>query len=593
MLFSFLLAAGLQLSARPDTLKAVTVVADRGVVVSRTDTLTVHPLQDVSTALQQLPGLYVGDYGSLAGLKSVSLRGFGSPHTAIYIDGIRVANIQSGQTDLGMLDLPSVGAVVADYAQNSLNFISARPVFRNGPVSGDVRLQYGSFSTWQPYGRLNFRLGERWSLSASAGGAISKGNFPLEDGTLRTNNDLRQLRGGLDLFGLLEGGDFHAKLFYNGADRGTPGSLDWPSSDRQKDRNFFGQFLLRKSFGPVYTLHLSGKAAYDKLLYQSEWGDSDYKQADFQLNSTHRFRLGRHWTGSVTADVELEGMNGNVYNGHRFQTLAAAAVAYASSRLKADLTLQYDGIWGRNAPSWNVLSPSADVRLTLVEGLDLVAFGRRGFRAPTFNELFYPGYGNPALQPEDGWLTDLGLDFRRTLGSWTLKARADGYYNALTNKIISAPTDDPAVWLPFNVGKVQAMGADLVAGFDYARGAWLASLTARYGWQRAVDKTPDSGTYGRQIAYVARHTAQLQGTLAFHGWTLGAQWVLRAGRYDASGPMPDYHVLDLTFDKEFALGGTCLGIHAAARNLLNRRYQIVSGYPMPGRNFTAGVRFRF
>ena len=113
MLFSFLLAAGLQLSARPDTLKAVTVVADRGVVVSRTDTLTVHPSQDVSSTLQQLPGLYVGDYGSLAGLKSVSLRGFGSPHTAIYIDGIRVANIQSGQNDLGMLDLPSVEAVVA------------------------------------------------------------------------------------------------------------------------------------------------------------------------------------------------------------------------------------------------------------------------------------------------------------------------------------------------------------------------------------------------------------------------------------------------------------------------------------------------
>ena len=581
------------MSARPDTLEAVTVVADRGVVVSRTDTLTVNPLQDVSSTLQQLPGLYVGDYGSLSGLKSVSLRGFGSPHTALYIDGIRVGNVQSGQGDLGMLDMPSIVAVVADYAQNSLNFISGRPVFRNGPVSGDVRLQYGSFSTWQPYGRLDFRLGERWSLSASAGGVVTKGDFPLEDGTLRTNNDLRQLRGGLDLFGLLEGGDFHAKVFYNGADRGTPGSLDWPSSDRQKDRNLFGQFLLRKSFGPVYTLHLSSKASYDKLFYQSEWGNTDYGQMEFQLNSVHKFRVKPWWELSLAADVNLDGLDSNLYEDFRLGTVWAAATAFRFARFKADAAVEYAGTFDHSGASWNILSPSLDLRFTLVEGLDAVAFGRRAYRTPTFNELYYPGYGNTSLKPEDGWLTDLGLDFRRSLGGWTLKVRADGYYNYLTNKIISAPTEDPYVWLPFNVGKVQALGADLMAGFDFVSGAWMASLTARYGWQNAVDKTPDSYTYNQQIAYVARHTAQLQGSLAFHGWTLGAQWLLRAGRYDASGSMPDYHVLDITFDKEFALGGTRIGIHAAARNVLNRRYQIISGYPVPGRHFQAGLHFRF
>ena len=114
-MLSLLLAVGFLLHM-PDSLEAVTVVADRGLVVSRTDTLEMHPLQDVTSALQLLPGLYVGDYGSLAGLKSVSLRGLGSAHTAIYVDGVRVGNVQSGQADLGLLDLPSMGAVVADYA---------------------------------------------------------------------------------------------------------------------------------------------------------------------------------------------------------------------------------------------------------------------------------------------------------------------------------------------------------------------------------------------------------------------------------------------------------------------------------------------
>ena len=593
MFFSLLVSASLLAAAVPDSLQAATVVADRGLVVSRTDTLTINPLQDVTSALQQLPGLYVGDYGSLAGLKSVSLRGFGSPHTAIYIDGIRAGNVQSGQSDLGILDLQSVSSVVADYAQNSLNFLTSRPQFAGRPVSGDVRLSYGSFGTWQPYGRLNFRLGQRWSLSAQAGGILTHGNFPLEDGTLRQNNDLKQLRGALDLFGLLNGGDFHAKVYFNGADRGTPGSLTWPSTDRQSDRNVFGQFLLRKSFGPVYTLHISSKTAYDKLFYQSEWGDNTYEQTEFQLNSVHKFRVKPWWELSVAADVSLDGLSSDLYHDVRLGTVWAAATAFRFRRFKADAAVEYQGTFDRSGASWNSVSPSVDLRFTLLEGLDAVAFGRRAYRTPSFNELYYPGFGNPELKPEDAWLSDLGLDFRRKLGTFTLKARADGYYNYLTNKIISAPTDDPYVWLPFNVGKVQAFGADVMAGFDFTSGLWLASLTARYGWQKAVDKTPDSYAFDQQISYVARHTAQVQASLAYAGWTLGVQWLLRAGRFDAAGVMPDYNVLVLTFDKSFRLGSTAIGVHFAARNLLNRRYEIISGYPVPGRNLIGGISFKF
>ena len=53
-------------------------------------------------------------------------------------------------------------------------------------------------------------------------------------------------------------------MYYNNTSRGTPGSLDWPSHDRQYDDNFLAQAVFRKSFSPVYTLHLSGKAALDK-----------------------------------------------------------------------------------------------------------------------------------------------------------------------------------------------------------------------------------------------------------------------------------------------------------------------------------------
>ena len=56
-LSSLLFAAGLLVAETPDTLQAVTIVADKGVVVSRTDTLTLHADGASVGTLLRIPGL--------------------------------------------------------------------------------------------------------------------------------------------------------------------------------------------------------------------------------------------------------------------------------------------------------------------------------------------------------------------------------------------------------------------------------------------------------------------------------------------------------------------------------------------------------
>jgi outer membrane cobalamin receptor len=537
----------------------------------------------------------VGDYGGYSGLKSASIRGLGSAHTAIYVDGVRVGNVQSGQADLGNLDFASFGSIVADYAQNSISFITARPVFHNSPVAGTVSLQGGSFGTWKPYGNIAFRLSPKLSLSTHVGGLITKGAFPLSDGTTWGNNDMKQIQAGADLFGLLNGGDYHAKISYNGADRGTPGSISWPSTDRQKDKNLAVQGLLRKTFSPLYTLNVSAKGAYDDLQYLSKWGDSRYQQTELQLNTSHKFQLKEWWAVSLAADLAWDKVVSELYTDSRLSTVVALASAFRFDRFKADVALEYAGVFDNGLTTWNSLSPSVDLRFTLVEGLDVVAFGRRAYRTPTFNELYYPGYGNPDLKPEDAWLTDLGIDFARPVGAWNLKFRADGYHNFLSNKIISAPSPEDAwVWLPYNVGKVSAWGVDLLADAHFVSGDWKGGVSARYGWQKALDKTPDSATYNEQIPYVARHTVVLSGDVDWKGLNLNAVYNLRAGRRDGTGEMPNWNTLDLTLGKSFCLGKAgVLGVKVSAYNLFNKRYQVIHDYPMPGRSFMAGIEYKF
>ena len=597
-LSSLLFAAGLLVAETPDTLQAVTIVADKGVVVSRTDTVSFKHYTTATEALLRVPGLGISDYGGLAGLKGVSLRGLGTAHTDIYLDGVRVSNFQSGQNDLGMLPMETLGSVVVDYAQNSLSFRTAKPVFGDRNFGGQVGLQAGSFGTWMPAARFDFKASERVSISAHAAGIITKGDFPYGDPkTLRTGNDLKQLRAGADVFGVLDGGDWHAKAYYNASDRGTPGSLSWPSEDRQQDKNVVVQGSLRKAFSDLYTLNLSAKGAYDKIFYQSAWGDSDYNFTDFQLNSSHSFRLTDWWGVSLAADIERGTLKSpGLYDAARTAVISALATAFRLGWFSADLALEYRGTFDKGQQALNRLSPSVDLRFTVFEGLDIVAFGRRAFRAPTFNELYYPGYGNPNLKPEDAWLADVGIDFHRGLcENWTLGIKVDGFYNSLQNKIISAPMpDDLYIWLPYNIGKVQAKGIDAALSLRYDNGRLSGGLSARYSYQNAVDKTPDSYTFDQQIPYVAKNTVVLAADAAIAGWRLDAVWNWRGGRFDASGEMPDWNTLDLTLSKDFKLGHVgVLSLNVSARDLLDCRYELVRDYPMPGRSFLGGFTFKF
>ena len=394
----------------------------------------------------------------------------------------------------------------------------------------------------------------------------------------------------------MERGEWQAKAYYNGSDRGTPGSLSWPSADRQQDKNFLVQGSLRKAFSDLYTLNLSAKGAWDKIFYQSTWGDSNYDFSDFQLNSSHTFRLTDWWGVSLAADLERGTLKATDYEAARTAAIAALATAIRLERFQADLALEYRGTFDKGQAALNSFSPSLDLRYTLFEGFDLVAFGRRAFRAPTFNELYYPGYGNPGLKPEDAWLADLGFDWHKALSdSWSLGIKADAFYNDLKDKIISAPSDlDPWVWLPYNIGRVQAKGADVSLTARCDDGLWRGGISARYAFQSALDKTPDSATFDQQVPYVAKHTVVLAGDISRAGWRLDAQWNWRGGRFDATGELPAWNTLDLSLAKTFQLGDAgALTLNVTGRNLLDCRYEMVRDYPMPGRSVLGGFTFKF
>jgi outer membrane receptor protein involved in Fe transport len=78
------------------------------------------------------------------------------------------------------------------------------------------------------------------------------------------------------------------------------------------------------------------------------------------------------------------------------------------------------------------------------------------------------------------------------------------------------------------------------------------------------------------------------------GWSLASIWLMRAGRTDGTGYIPDWNTLDLKFAKSVKIRTVgVVTLDFSVRNLFDERYETVSGYPMPGRSFIGTVNFEF
>src|SRR5438105_402032 len=138
-------------------------------------------------------------------------------------------------------------------------------------------------------------------------------------------------------------------------------------------------------------------------------------------------------------------------------------------------------------------------------GTRLRASGGSGFRAPTLNELYFPGFGNPSLQAEHSVSFDAGLDQRL----WANRVRLaltyfENHFKDLIVCCVPSPTP-PFFFTSANAGRANTGGLELAAEADL-----LDSLTAHLNY--TYTETKDVQT-GRWLPRVPRHS-----------WDVGLTW---------------------------------------------------------------------
>jgi vitamin B12 transporter len=202
-----------------------------------------------------------------------------------------------------------------------------------------------------------------------------------------------------------------------------------------------------------------------------------------------------------------------------------------------------------------------------------------GFRAPTFNDLYYPGYGNVNLQPETNKNLEAGLHYE--VGSYGV--HLVGYENKINNLIVPLPCATQITgYCPTNFAKTQITGATLGAN------ALLGDLTLKgsYDLTNAIDVAT-----GLMLPNRAKNTVNLGADYRFAKTNVGANLTLAGTRYgDAADTqvMGGYALMNLYLNQELDKNWS---LFAKWNNIFNAQYQLAYGYLTPGSNIFVGVRY--
>ncbi|NNE72011.1 MAG: TonB-dependent receptor [Rhodothermales bacterium] len=595
--------------SRPDSvrvLEEITVTAERPQAGLRVRTLlgagTVAGESSLDGLLERQSGIYLHRQ-TPGGAATPRLRGWDGSQTSLVVDGVVLANPQSGQVDLSVVPVSFLESAAIEYGPGSggglgglvrLRTVGAEPGMTSRLTAGG-----GSFGA----GHVGGVLGAGRERAGILLG-LDTGRSPDR---YRTGSGADRLGAGASRTSMLakahwRPGSAHweGQVFSTEGRVGLPG----PANDRPRESGQFqrltqGMTGVRASAGRyVLQARLVGQRSFARFedLQVAQESESGTRSGVFEASltgarSTLQARFGREW---------LEG-GGNAAepNGASNRT-GIGATSQEAGRLDARTTLRLElgREWTGEAAWWHL---QATARQELVDGVwrfsprfvaqahlgrtTFVVSGARTVRYPTFIELFWRPGGNPDLQPEIGW----GLEGVGRLNGRRVRLELAVFTARLRDRIHWRPSlvgPGIQIWKPFNVALSRTAGVD--GSLRLGNNETGASIEA--SWVRATDRTdPLSRAFGHQLRYVPRTVAAGELWHTFNGARLSASLRHTGARpiaSDGSSSQPGYTTLSLGAVRTWNAMGFQQQLAARLHNALDHDYAVIRLYPMPGRHLT-------
>ena len=625
----------------PEAIKNV----PNAVVVIGSQEMAASSAKNVGELLRETSSVDVTGYGSLGSAQSASIRGSSASQVLVMIDGRPINSITYGSADLSEIPLDHVerieivkGPTSHLYGANAMggviNVITKKPPAQPSFKAG---ISYGSFNTRTVQAEHGQTLG-RFGYVLTAGYKSSDGH--------RDNSKY-------------EGNDFSSKLTYQLLDRlslsllttahqaglGVPGPKPAAGSsptfgnsqvtslfDHQDDHLFNNTLQLQ--WEPLDSLQVRWQTYQDfrELLYRQRYQGffsavedrSTYRANIYGSSLDARWAFHKDHKLTIGTDIRKEVLEGE----EKLTDLSTSEMT--TTRWRPDNTL-----WGLFAQehwqplSWlrlivggrydntsrygSEFSPDLGLIFSPMDRTHIKLHYGRAFRPPTFNDLFWPGWGNAQLSPEKG--TSYEINFEHALKEKKMVFTAGLFRWEVKDKIQWVP-DANGNWQPQNVNEQNTWGGE--AGIQWNP---LKELTVSLGYTYLDSKqknrelknalTNSTETVERWAMAVPQHQARLvvgyRAGWKTHFYLIAKVLGDRQIYYDDYSAYPSvsklekkveaYYTLDLKVTHPF---GKHWEGFLSLLNLTDQSYMEQAGtsytdqgYPAPGRSIMAGLSYRF
>jgi vitamin B12 transporter len=592
-------------AASPDDEAVVVVTATRqptriDTTVADITVVTRAQIEDAGQStlpelLARQPGVQASSRGG--GAAGIYLRGNSEKHTLLLVDGVRLGSATTGSPELSSIPLADIerieilrGPASALYGSDAIGGV-IHIITRKGkgPLRVTGEAGYGSYGTWRLGGSLT-GSDERWSYALAAGHERSEGYNSVTNPTADAfNPDADGYRtdrasGRLELK-LAPGHSLGANLLHVSGVQRFDSADAWAappvlaSYDHRYDfRNETASIWMKNRFGDAWTSTLRiGSGRNDYRHQKSAVATDRFQTEQLQVSWQNDVALPLGDALLVAEQNEERITSTTAYDRTRRKVVGLLAGWRAElGDHHWQLSMRRDD----NSQFGGKTTGSAGYGLTLAPGWRLGASVATAYKAPTFNDLYWPGAGNPDLKPEQARNRELFLAFERG----TAKATATLYRNDVHDLIEWAPVGG-GLWLPSNVARARIEGLTLAG--EHVWGPWQGR--ASVDWLDARNAVTD-----KFLRYRSQEAAQLSLAYRAGGWQAGAEVSLYGKRYDDSANtvrLDSYGLLNLFAERSLGRDMTLFG---RINNVFDERYLLVKSaydYGVPGRSVFIGLRY--
>lgn len=577
-----LISANRQVEARNDSSAANTVF-------TRDDIDRLQP-NSITDLLRRVPGVQVGQTGGRGSLPGIYLRGTKSAQSLVLVDGQRIGNSTSGDSNLQHINIEQVERVEVLRGSRSVIYGSDAiggviQIFtRRGAEQGlqpRLHVGIGSHQTWERSlgvsggdAQTRFNLGA--SLDETAGIDRTRQSFPID-------GDHDEYRNKSISLSLSHAVNEDLEVGANLLDNRGKSAFDSPFIQQQPYNRFTvssissyvdarvnERWKTRVEFGHSENREETIDKLSDPHSVFNTYRDSLNWQNDLTLDARNSLILGGDWyedrINSSTPFHEDSRWNRAAFVQHRFE----------ADSFSTELGLRRD----QNQQFGSQNSWSGTFTLPLNPDNDLLLTYSEGFRAPTFNDLYYPDFSNPDLKPETSKSYELQWRSQLTDNS---RLETSLYRTDLADAIIFGSN-----------GRPENVASARINGFEAALKQEL------FGWQSNLGVAiidPRDRDSGHTLARRARRTLSLDLDRQFDRLGLGASWQAVSSSYDDEAnrqPLGGYALLGVR--SSWALNRE-VSLELKVDNLLDKEYSralyshdgIQYGYREEGRVWMFGV----